>query len=99
MQKEIPAEIAAFQGKRVKVTPTSSMFVIGGKKHCITDYHLYQDDPVIVELAAAVKAVGAIERFWTPGTVGTMDYRTDRLNIYIDRPNGEDFEITRMSWG
>lgn len=40
-------------------------------------------------------------RLWLPGIMGTMDYRTDRLNVYFAEQEDVDgmFTISRLSWG
>lgn len=52
-------------------------------------------DPVYLELAAEAVGDGLFIRTWFPKTIGTMDYRTDRLNVYLS----DDGMITRLSIG
>lgn len=40
-------------------------------------------DPAIAELRQAVEAAGFSLRIWLPNGVGTMDYRTDRVNVHV----------------
>ncbi len=40
-------------------------------------------DPVVQGMTNVAKANGLTLRVWYPGSLGTMDYRTDRVNAHV----------------
>lgn len=47
-----------------------------------------ENDPVLKEMHEEAKKNGLSLRVWWKGVVGTMDYRTDRVNAHIEK--GDD---------
>jgi hypothetical protein len=43
------------------------------------------NDPTLTALSADLEKAGFHLRVWTPGSVGTMDIRMDRVNIHFDK--------------
>jgi hypothetical protein len=43
------------------------------------------NDPTLRAMQKAASDNGFKLRIWFPGTMGTMDYRTDRLNAHVDK--------------
>lgn len=43
-----------------------------------------EKSPVYLELNAEAVADGFYLRVWFPHTIGTMDYRTDRINVRLN---------------
>lgn len=67
-----------------------------GKVYEGFDYYADADDPTYIALMAEARIV----RIWFPGTVGTMDYRTDRLNVrFHEADDNGVFTIAQLSWG
>ena len=58
-------------------------------------------DPVIKEMEDLAAQHGLRLRVWFPGTVGTMDYRLDRLNVHVeqDEQDGKWKISPRMNLG
>ncbi len=52
-------------------------------------------DAITAEIAGPTRQAGKWIRWISPGTAVTMDYRTDRLNVYLD----EKGAITRIRCG
>lgn len=44
---------------------------------------LNPQDEAVSELRQAVEAAGFSLRVWMPNSIGTMDYRTNRVNVHI----------------
>lgn len=52
-------------------------------------------NPTLKELNEVAKKHGMVVRVWLPNTVGTMDYRTDRLNVFINKAADGKWRITK----
>ena len=58
-----------------------------------------ENEPTLEAMQDAAKASGLTLRTWFPGMMGTMDYRTDRVNVHIEQDSkgawrvGNDFSI------
>ena len=44
-------------------------------------------DNVVPTLLSYAAAEGKFIRWWFPKTIGTMDLRTDRINVHVNRNN------------
>jgi len=58
--------------------------VIRGKTYTQTKL-VDENDATLKEMRDAAKAAGLHMRIWLPGTMGTMDYRTDRVNAHVEK--------------
>ena len=85
----------SFLGREVRVTSETKELEILGKVMSFTNHDLAADDVVIAEIEALHPNV----RLWLPGTFGTMDYRTDRLNVHVEETSEGVFTITEISVG
>ncbi len=74
-----------FAGKEVQVVESRQNFNIGGKDYLVTDVFPAANDPTLDALKKAVNDKGMSLRVWFPGMMGTMDYRTDRVNANVDK--------------
>ncbi len=57
------------------------------------------NDTTIAQLEAVVKAKGYALSVWLPNTVGTMDYREDRVNAHVKKANDGKYRITGLNIG
>lgn len=76
-QKNIASLFNKFAGKEVQVIKS----------------RLAASNPVVDELKQAAEDAGLILRLWLPGTVGTRDYRTDRLNAHVNKEADGKYRI------
>jgi hypothetical protein len=84
-----------FAGREVGVveTPFKTEFKNLGITYEGVHVEINKDDPAITELSAAVKAAGLHLRLWLPDSMGTMDYRLDRLNVHIRKEDDGKYRI------
>ena len=90
------SELKEYIGKTVNVVVTPHTSIIQDREYDTSDYRVDEKDEVIISLRKAVG--GSPLRFWTPNSVGTMDYRPERVNVYIDKKDN-GWTITRISNG
>ena len=91
---DLSKQFAKFAGREVKAIEKTQNVKIGDTVYPITEVHLASDCPAVAELTAAVKAAGLQLRLWTPGSMGTMDYRLDRLNAGVEKAADGKFRIS-----
>lgn len=84
-ETDLSKQFAQFAGREVNAKEITQNIKIGDTTYPITEVHLDKNDPAVAELTAAVQAAGLKLRLWTPGSVGTMDYRLDRLNANVEK--------------
>lgn len=70
----------AFANRAVEVIGNKNTPPMPGFKAAVK---LDPQDAAVTELRAAVQALGYKLRIWLPNGIGTMDYRTDRVNVRI----------------
>jgi len=51
-------------------------------------------DSTLGEIEQVAKDNGLKLRIWFPGTVGTMDYRTDRINVHVEKDAAGKFIVS-----
>jgi hypothetical protein len=95
--KDNPFE--AYIGLKVLVTETKRTLNIGGIDYNFEECAIQDGDTVVNKLCAEIKTAGFLPRTWLPGSMGTMDYRTDRVNIRIEKKNDGSFEIVSTNIG
>jgi len=79
-----------FAGKEVAVTETQQSINIGGTVHTFNEVSLAPNDPVVKAMQKTAEDNGLHLRLWLPGSMGTCDYRTDRVNAHVDKgPDGK----------
>ena len=75
---DVQALFNKFAGQEVPVKA-----VIDGEKY--EEWALVNDkDPVLQEMFDVATKSGLFVRVWLPDSFGTEEYRTDRLNVYIE---------------
>lgn len=85
-----------YVGKKVLVNETKrtlDLKILGPQE--FIKYDIADEDTVIKEIQAAHSHV----RVWLPNTMGTMDYRLDRLNVTVAKQDDGSFEITKVYLG
>lgn len=78
-----------FSGREVTVTETSENH--NGRSY--TRAEITGNDATISEIRAEAAAMGLELRVWLPNSMGTMDYRTNRLNIKIAKEDDGKYRI------
>ena len=53
-----------------------------------------ENDPTVVSMRKAAEKNGLKLRLWWPGIMGTMDYRTDRVNAHIEKETDGKYRIS-----
>lgn len=84
-----------YVGRKVLVKETQETIKIGGKDYDHINYEIETGDTVVAEIQKEYPKV----RVWLPNTMGTMDYRLDRLNVHIEKQTDGSFVVTRMNFG
>ena len=70
----------ALVGRKVNLTVTDVEYGKDENKKIYKRYEVV--DP---EFEKEVKAISSENRIFPPGTAGTMDFKSDRLNVYINK--------------
>ena len=79
-----------FAGREVSVT--EKLEEVCGYK--FTNVQINDNNPVLAEIEQEAAAMGLRSvRAWVPGMVSTMDYRTDRLNVRIEKEADGKYRI------
>jgi len=58
-----------------------------------------ENDATISEIRVAAREADLRLRVWTPKTVGTMDFRTDRINVKMENVGEGFFQIKQINVG
>lgn len=90
---DLSKQFAKFAGREVIAVEKVQNIKIGDTTYPIHEVHLDDNCPAVAELSAAVKAAGLHLRLWTPGSMGTMDYRLDRLNANVEKASDGKWRI------
>jgi hypothetical protein len=85
----------SFLGKEVLVKITPREY----KGFNCDKYDVSEEDITISSLRAEALKDGLSLRVWFPRSRGTMDARSDRLNVHIDEQKDGTFQITRINIG
>jgi len=89
------AQFDQFVGREVMVTKSHRTLKIGAEEIELPEYTLASDDTVIKEIEGMWSDV----RVWLPNTMGTMDYVTGRLNVYVTEGEGGKYTISKVDFG
>lgn len=87
-----------FIGEKVLVNKSTETYKFLGRDRETTVYKIEDGQSVIEILTKEVKDAGFQLRIWLPMSLGTMDFRTDRVNVHIDEKSGT-FQITGINIG
>jgi hypothetical protein len=100
MSHDLSPLIQQFLNQKVEVTEHRRTFQLGGKPYTFTEVEYVESDRTITALKTAAGGEGLYLRVFTPGTMGTTDWRTDRLNAYVEKsPDGSHYRIDRLAIG
>ena len=58
-----------------------------------------ENDATISEIRVVARDADLKLRIWTPKTVGTMDFRTDRINVKMENVGEGFFQIKQINVG
>ncbi len=94
MSSNLTAQFSKFAGRAVGVNERTQTGVLFGGTFTSTTVTVKKNDPAVAELTAAAKAAGYRLRLWTPGMMGTMDHRLDRLNAYVEKNAAGKYELS-----
>ena len=85
-----------FAGKEVGVVETQQTFTFPAhgktpaETFVIDEVSPKENDPILQQMEKAAKDKGFRLRVWFPGSVGTMDYDTRRVNAHVQKdPDGK----------
>jgi hypothetical protein len=92
---DVSAQFNKFAGKEVAVTETPYKLELKNLGMTYEGVNADYDDkdPVISSLKEEASKAGFSLRIWMPESVGTMDWRTDRLNVYIAKEPDSKYRI------
>jgi hypothetical protein len=96
--KDTPVLFDKFLGQKVSVDESSTEAELFGKKRIFLRYEISKSDTVIAELRKEAGDNTRV-RVWLPNTIGTHDYRLDRINVKIEKQGDGSYEITRIYFG
>lgn len=75
-----------FAEREIEMIETVRTVRIGGKGQPRTVVRLADpQNPIIADIRAAAADAGLYLRLWLPGSVGTRDIRSDRVNAHIEK--------------
>jgi hypothetical protein len=76
-----------FAGREIPMIETSRTIDIGGKAYTIDDVKFADaNDPTVQEMKKTAEDHGLhLRLFWPSHSMGTMDYRTNRVNAHIEK--------------
>ena len=84
-----------FVGKRIGLNVTTQKITVLGTEHVVTNYEIDTSDSTYQKLKAAVEARYSRVRFILPGTMHTMEFLQNRVNIQV----GKKGKINRIYMG
>ncbi len=93
---DLSKQFRRFAGREVKVSEKIRSYTVASQTFTATTVHLHKNNPAVKELATAVKAAGLQLRLWTASSIGTMDYRLDRLNARVEKHEDGTYRIGKL---
>jgi hypothetical protein len=87
-------QLQRYVGHEVKVVEV----VFNYKGHEFVECEASEHDTVLNEIRQQVEDAGYVTRVWFPGTVGTMELRGDRINVYVEKVQ-DHYEIVSIVVG
>jgi len=86
MNQNITNIFNQFAGREVPMVETQRTVQMNGKSYTLDEVRFAnQDDPTIKAMQQVAKSHGLAVRIKIPGMAYTMDYRTDRVNAYVEK--------------
>lgn len=95
MTQDITTLFNKFASKEIEMNENTQTLKIGGKDYTFTEVRLANaKDPTVTEMKATAAKAGLSLRLWFPGTIGTMDYRLDRVNAHIEKEADGKYRVS-----
>lgn len=96
MKKDVSAIFNKFAGREVEVKEVTIHCGSGRSPyHTITECNFaHNPEPLVQEMEKTASDNGLTLRVWLPGIVGTMDYRTDRVNAHIEKETDGKYRVS-----
>lgn len=92
-------EFDIFKNREVKVIENENEVQIQNRTIQISDFKLASDEKLIDEIQKKASDLGLSFRLWLPNTVGTMDLKSDRLNVVVAKQQDNKFTISNIYLG
>lgn len=84
-----------FAGREVPMIEEQHTINLGGKDYKIDEVRFANpNDPLIQEMKKTAEDNGLQLRLWLPGSMGTMDFRTDRVNAHIEKSADGKYRVS-----
>jgi len=93
MSQNLSGIFNSFAGKEISVVERVSYYKYDGHEIPLTSVSPVENEPTLKALKTEAAKAGLSLRVWFPGTVGTMDYRTDRLNVHVSKEADGKYRI------
>jgi hypothetical protein len=85
-----------FAGREVPMTETTQNRKVMGKDVTYTTVApTNPNDPTIAEMQEVAKKNGLKLRIWFPNTFGTMDARSDRMNVRVEKGADGKYRVSK----
>ena len=90
-----------YVGQVVTVEKSEHARERNGKKVYTSRVEVTENDPVIREIESLLAKESLLLRIWLPGSIGTMDFRPNRLNVHISEEPADSgvYQINRVDFG
>jgi hypothetical protein len=96
MTKQIEAQFQKYVGTPISgITKTTRDF--NGKSYPAYQYD--GSDESVKEIVRIANDQELNVRTWIPGATGTLEYRTDRLNVHIEEQDDGSYQIASIGIG
>lgn len=89
MRTNLASSFNKFAGREVSVTEKTQDYK--GRSYTTAEYDT--NDAAITEIRAEAAAMGLSVRVWMPNSMGTMDFRTNRLNVDIAKESDGKYRV------
>ena|SRR6218665_3063853 len=93
-QDDISRIFNKFAGREIDMVESSRTVRMGGKDQTRTVARLADpQNPIIAEMRAAAADADLRLRLWLPGSVGTRDFRHDRVNAHVEKGSDGQYRV------
>jgi hypothetical protein len=96
MKHDLTRLFNKFAGREVLMTETTQTRKVAGQDVTYTTVSpTNPKDPVIEEMNQLAKNNGLKLRVWFPNTFGTMDARSDRMNVRVEKEADGKYRVSK----